>query len=120
MLPSFTAEENENVKIEFFIEQGLTCFLSEEGNIHNRYVEDDQLLLIQEMVLTHSNLNINLGESVTVENIPDDTTVLIDGVSFGTVSDGELEFEPEEKGNYTLVLSNKPAYLDTTLELLVG
>lgn len=118
-IPTFTAEENAFVKKEFFEETGHSCFLSEDGNIQNKFVQDDTLVEMKKMDLGDYNTKVKLGEVLEITGIPNPTSLVIDGVYSGIIEDGELEFEPEETGTYKISLSSKPNYLDKIIEVVV-
>jgi hypothetical protein len=119
MLPLYTAEVNETVTKEFFEEQDLNCFLSEDGDIHQKYVEDESLTPIQEMELSFDSNEISLEESITFTDYPSGTILKIDGNNY-ELTEEELEFEPENQGVYELVFTNRPKYFDKKVMVTVS
>jgi hypothetical protein len=118
-MPLFTAEQNKNVTLEFFESTGATCFLSEIGDIHGKYVENETLMDIQDIEI-NSNFSCSVSEELVISEIPNPTTVFVDGSEIGIVTDGTLEFQSSEPGIYQVRLVSKPKYHEKTIEIEVS
>jgi ribosomal protein L2 len=121
MYPKFSAQENEHVKLEFFIDQGEHCFLSEDGDIHGKYVSDNQLVTISHMELQYSDDELEIGSTFQIENIPFGSTIMIDGETVGIMDEegGTLDANFTDQGSYDVVISKRPQFYDFSITVTV-
>jgi hypothetical protein len=118
--PLYTAELSSVVTQEWFDNKGIPNFLWEDNDIHNKYVENEQLLPMSKMNLEYGDTKINMIDTFTVNNVPENTEIIIDKINMGIIEDGKLEFNAEEAGQYELVFSNSPKFIEDKIVVTVS
>jgi len=117
--PSYTAEQSDLIKLDFFKDQGLSCFLSETANISNQYVENDTLVSMKAMSLGYEPTGL-VGQEHIITGVPDNTEVSVDGVSMGLINDGMAEFTFDDVAEYHIMFKNEPRYVTTNIMVNIG
>lgn len=88
-------------------------------DINKYYCPEGIIKVKPNMDITYNNLNLNVGDTIEITNIPEGTNINISGIDYGICNDGSIQVPIQEPDMYKVQLTNFP-YLPVSLEYYVN